>query len=299
MTLLRLLAGTALASATPAAAQSWREVRPLQEQHTFVITRDGVTVTVSPPPPSPEEQAPADDETATREEARIVVRFRDLPPYEVPPDPIRSSIYGIAVGVGRLAPGDPAPTVLIGGYSGGAHCCATLQAVSQVGGRPVTTALPMRDGEPLAAFPRDLDGDGTRDLEWSDDSLLYAFASHAGSWSIPRIYHLERGTLVDVSRQPGFAPLYRKLGEQALAVCRKGEGEPNGACAAYAYTRALLGDPEDGIRTAASLAQPSDWYPTDCTVDLVDDQCPEGKQRQFAGFEDALRWIMRAHGYLQ
>jgi hypothetical protein len=26
--------------------------------------------------------------------------------------------------------------------------------------------------------------------------------------------------------------------------------------------------------------------------------CPEGKARQFTGFEDALRWSMRQNGYL-
>jgi hypothetical protein len=301
MTLFRLFcaAAAALASATPAAAQSWKQVFPLQTRNTLVIQRDGASVFVTPPPATADDEELSEAEEAARADAKIVVRFGTLPPYEVPPDEYRSTVYGISAGVGRMAPGDAAATVLIGGYSGGAHCCATLQAVSLVDGRPVLATLPNRDGAPPDEFPRDLDGDGTRDLEWTDDSLLYAFASHAGSWSIPRIYHFERGQPVDVSRNPGFAPIYRKLAEEALAACRAGEGEPNGACAAYAYARAILGDAEEGIRTAASLAQLSDWYPTDCLVAPVDFACPAGQQRQFAGFEDALRWIMRKNGYLQ
>ncbi len=54
----------------------------------------------------------------------------------------------------------------------------------------------------------------------------------------------------------------------------------------------------EGIGTAVSLAPEPVWYPYDCLVDYVDDMCPEGQERQFAGFEDALRWIMRENGYL-
>lgn len=302
MTLFRLLAVAAavtLACSAPAQGRTWKTVFPLQQLRTSVVASEGVIVTVTAPLPCRDACEVSDDEFAAHyADATITVAFPGIAPFTVPADEHRQTPYGISVGIGRMASGDAAPTVLIGGYSGGAHCCATLQVVSLVDGQPLVAALPMRDGEPLARFPRDLDHDGTRDLEWTDDSLLYAFASHAGSWSVPRIYRLARGEPIDVSHAPRFAPVYRKLGEQALAACRKGDGEPNGACAAYAYVRALQGDPEDGIRTAASLARPSEWYPTDCTVALVDYACPPGRQRQFAGFEDALRWIMREHGYL-
>ena len=61
---------------------------------------------------------------------------------------------------------------------------------------------------------------------------------------------------------------------------------------------AIQGKAEEGIRTAVGLAREPVWYPIDCTVEWVDDQCPDGKLREFAGFEDALRWIMRENGYL-
>lgn len=298
---LRLLAVLAAAFACTACAESgtWEQVYPLQAQKSFTIAREGVTVTIAPPPPYPDDAEPGDPALeAAYQDAAIAVSFPGMPPYAVPRDRYRSSPYGISVGIGRMAPGDEAPTVLIAGYSGGAHCCATLQAVSLVDGKPVSTLLPMKDGEPVDRFPRDVDRDGTIDLEWLDDSLRYAFSSGAASWSVPRIYHVRRGALVDVSRNPGFARIYRELAEQTLGACRSDADERNGACAAHAYVRAIQGDPEDGIRTAAAFASDSDWYPLDCTVDYVDDLCPEGKERQFAGFEDALRWIMRENGYL-
>lgn len=297
----RLLAALAATFAFTgcAEAKTWKQVYPLQDQKTFTIASEGVTVTVTPPPPYPDDEEVSDEEfQATYEDAAITVAFPGMAPFEVPKDRYRSSPYGISVGIGRMAPGDEAPTVLIGGYSGGAHCCATLQTVSLVDGKSVATILPMMDGEPVDKFPRDLDRDGTIDLEWRDDSLRYAFSSGAASWSIPRIYNLRRGAPVDVSRAPGFARIYREFAEDTLKECRSDEGERNGACAAYAYVRAIQGDAEDGVRTAVGLANDSDWYPYDCTVEYVDDRCPEGKERQFAGFEDALRWIMRKNGYL-
>lgn len=294
-----LAALLAVGCAAPLSAQTWQQVYPLQEQRSFTIEGEGVTVMVTPPPPYPDEEEVSDEEfQASYEDSAIVVTFPGLAPYQVPTDTYRSSPYGISVGIGRMAPDDVAPTVLIGGYSGGAHCCATLQTVSLVDGQPVSALLPMKDGEPLDAFPADLDGDGVRDFDWIDGSLLYAFSGYAGSWPVPRIYNLRRGELVDVSRDPGFAPRLRAFADEALAECQAQESENVGACAAYAHAMAVLGDAEAGIRTAVALAGEPSWYPHDCLAEYVDDQCPEGRERTFAGFEDALRWTMREHGYL-
>jgi hypothetical protein len=296
---LRLLAAAALAGAGTAGAHTWEQVYPLQEQKTLVISYAGVDVTVTPPPPYPDDEEVSDEEfAATYADARITVQFPGLRPFEVPKDEYRSSPYGISVGIGRMAPDDAAPTVLIGGYSGGAHCCAILQAISLIDDSPVSTLLPMKDGEPIGAFPEDIDGDGTRDFEWIDHSLLYAFTSYARSLPAPRIYNLRRGELIDVTREPGFGPFMRDFATHALAACRSGESENAGACAAYAYALALQGKAEEGIRTAVSLAEEPSWYPIDCLAEYADGQCPEGKERTFAGFEDALRWMMREHGYL-
>jgi hypothetical protein len=294
-----LALAAALAGAAPAQAQVWEQVYPLQRMQTFTIEEDGVTVTVTPPPPYADDAVISDEEfEATYADAKITVQFLGAPAYAVPNDEYRSSPYGISVGIGRMAQDDVAPTVLIGGYSGGAHCCATLQAISLVDGAPVSTLLPMKDGEPLAAFPADIDGDGTRDFDWIDQSLLYAFSSYAGSWPVPRILNLSRGELVDVSREPRYAAKFRDFAAKALAECRVDDTESAAPCAAYAYTMALQGQGEEGIRTAVEHAEPPPWYPHDCLAEYVEDQCPEGQERQFAGFEDALRWMMRQHGYL-
>jgi hypothetical protein len=279
------VAFAALALSAPAGGETWQEVFPLQEQKTLTIAGNGVTVTVTPAPSSEDEAAdPQDSSRDGYEDATIEVRFPGLPPFHVPKDEFRSSIYGIRIGIGRMAPDDPAPTVLLAGYSGGAHCCATMQAVSLVDGRPVAISLPMKDGDPPSAFPHDVDGDGVREFEWIDGSLLYAFTSYASSWPVPKFYHLRDGELVDVSREPGFAPSFAAFAAEALAECRKQESENVGACAAHAYAMAMQGKAEQGIRTAVRLAGEPSWYPVDCLAEYVDDQCPEGEERTFAGF---------------
>ena len=302
MTLFRLLAAAAaaLACAAPAQAQTWKQVFPLQGLTTSTVASEGVTVVVAAPPPCPGECDVSDEEfAATYADATITVTFPGAAPFLVPRDQYRSTPYGISVGIGRMAPGDAAPTVLLGGYSGGPHCCDTLQVVSLVDGTPAAVILPMIDGEPDDAFPIDLDGDGVRDIRREDGSLLYTFSSYASSWPVPRYYNVRNGQPVDVSKQPGFARHYRRFARRALRECRAGEIDNAGACAAYAYAMAQQGQAEDGIRTAVSLAREPVWYPTDCLVDYVDGECPGEQWRQFTGFEDALRWIMRENGYLQ
>lgn len=297
----RITVALALAAllAVPVGARTWKQVFPLQQQKVATVVSEGVTVTLTPPPPAPEDREVSDEEyDALYKDPAIVVTFPGQPPFEVPQDASRSSVYGISVGIGRLSRTDAAPTVLISGYSGGMHCCATLQVVSLVDGKPAVDRLPPMDGEPLDRFPSDIDGDGTRDIRWNDDSLLYQFASHAGSRQVPRIYAIREGRAVDVSREAGFTRLYRGFARKTLAGCRRETHGETGECAAYAYAMALQGQAEQGIRTATSLVKATTWLPSDCTVPYVENQCPEGKELTFDTFEPALRWIMTKNGYL-
>lgn len=305
MTLLRMAAAltAALAFTTAAGAKTWKQVHPLQEQKAFTIESEGVTVVVSPPPPCPGDCEVSDEEfAATYSDATITVHFPGAAPFVLPRDEYRSTPYGISVGIGRLGPGDAAATVLVGGYSGGAHCCATLQAVSLIDGNPVVETLPMMDGETMKRFPRDIDGDGIVDIRWTDDSLLYQFSSHASSWQVPRIYNMAHGKAVIVSREPRYAGVFRDFARDTLRACRRNTTPENGACAAYAYAMANLGQAEDGIRTATDLAQQPVplWLPQDCSVEYDENyECPEGKAITFDSFEPALRYLMQKNGYLQ
>ena len=53
-----------------------------------------------------------------------------------------------------------------------------------------------------------------------------------------------------------------------------------------------------GITEAVRFAPKADWLPEPCTVDYVNDECPEGKALVFSGFEEGLRWLLSQQGYL-
>lgn len=90
-----------------------------------------------------------------------------------------SAVYDRTVAIGKLSDRDPIPTVLLGGYSGGAHCCATLKALTPDAGRIKVVEFEPVDGEPLPSFPSDVDGDGVRDFVRQDDRFRYQFAPGA------------------------------------------------------------------------------------------------------------------------
>jgi hypothetical protein len=274
--------------ASPAQSTTWQEFHPDSHPKTFTVRQDDVRVRLVMPWSGSDEA-----------DAKITVAFGKAKPVALGRDSMRIADYGIGVGIVKLNPRDTRPTVLISGFSGGAHCCATLQVVSLVNGKPVIAKLHPRDGDIVHELPTDIDGDGTLDIRWADDSLLYEFASHAGSRSVPRIINIRNGRAIDVSREPRFAKIYRDFAQKTLKGCRNhADIDRNGSCAAYAYGMAVLGKPEEGIRLATALAGASDWLPKRCTVRTANGICPKGKERTFSGFESALRWIMEEHGYL-
>jgi len=254
--------------ANAAHAETWQEIRPVSHPKTFTIRQDGVTVTVAMPWSGSDEA-----------DAEITVVFGKAKPVALGRDSRRVADFGIGVGIVKLNPRDAHPTVLISGFSGGAHCCATLQLVSLVNGKPVIAKLHPRDGDIVHELPADIDGDGTLDIRWGDDSLLYYFTSYAASISVPRIINIRRGHTVDVSREPRFSSVYRKFTAMTLKDCRTGASDTAGMCAGYAYGMAILGKPEEGIRTAAAYAKGVDG-------------------KRMAGFESNLRKLMRDNGYL-
>lgn len=278
-------------AAGPAGAEVWRKVEPPFTRDVTMVQDAGATVRVER-----HWQGEGDDR---RPVLGVVVTMPGLAPYTLPADGARDDSYGLRIGIGKLARSDARPSVIVEGYTGGAHCCVTFQLVTSVDGALKTLPLDWTDGDFDGRFPRDIDGDGLVDIERTDDNFLYAFSSYATSWNLPTIYDLRGGALVDVTAEPRFAPLFRSFAARTLEHCRKPD-EPgrNGACAAYAGAMARLGRAEEGIRTAVAHAEDSGWYPDDCLVPLVDDACPEGKGRRFASFEEALRWFLKAHGYV-
>ena len=294
MTLLRLavLALATLVLAQPASARTWRTVNPLAEQKAATVRAEGVMVRFEPQ----SHMETVDGEEFEIGTVRATVTFPGAAPFEVAVDDAVVPTHGLWVGVGKLGRRDADPVVILTGYSGGMHCCVTFQLVTRHQGEPRVLSLPMMDGDPDTGFPRDIDGDGMADIRRADDSFLYAFTSYAGSWAPPRLWNLRQGALVDVSTEARFAKFWQREAKKVGKYCRKGQV---GACAAYAAAMARLGQAELGIAEAIRNAPKADWLPEPCTVDYVNDECPEGKVIVFDGFEPALRWMLREQGYLE
>jgi hypothetical protein len=281
------------AEAKPAA----RLVMPLQQQKVATVSADGTMVRLAPA-----SRQVVDAETGESDAldyVEVTVTFPGLAPFAVPLDEYGSDAYGNWVSVGKMAKDAPFASVILEGYSGGAHCCATFRLVTLVAGKPVVLPLEGIDGEPSNRFPRDLDRDGTVDILRQDDSFRYAFASGAGSWSPPQVWNLRGGALVQVDAEPRFAALWRDYAAKSLKQCRNNKYERNGACAAHAAAMARLGKAEEGIAAAVRHAEQSPMFlPESCKVDYVDYQCTEGQEITFSAFEPALRWFLKEQGYI-
>jgi hypothetical protein len=270
-------------------ASIWQQVDFGRRKPAFTLRHGGVEVEVEVPPPSEEE---------SRATARIrIAGYEPLSIREREP----GGQYPRQIGIGRLAAGDPVPSVLLQMYTGGAHCCGAITAVVPVGGRLRAVELPARDGEGLAAFPRDADGDGMVHFVWADSRFLYAFSSYAGSLPPPRIFNIVAGELVDVSTRPAFAPLFEKAEAAAKAICAdRAARDRNGACAGYVAAAARLGRFDGAIAEVETLADnsPGIELATQCKVELVDYECPPGKENRFETFTSALRWFLQQNGYV-
>jgi hypothetical protein len=206
-------------------------------------------------------------------------------------------------GIGRLTHSDAAPSVLLAGYTGGAHCCVTLRVATPVGRTMAIVTFPQFDGD-FEHFPDDIDGDGVADFEIVDNRFLYAFSSYAGSVAPPRFYDIIGGRIVDVSARPGFRGAFARFTAKARKLCTDAaNGDRNGACAGYVAGAARLGKFAAAFRevSAQDQAAGSDasLLPARCTVREPATGCPQDKQIHFRTFPAALRWFLKDAGYIR
>jgi hypothetical protein len=90
--------------------------------------------------------------------------------------------------------GDSQPTVLIGLYSGGAHCCSVLRAVSLSSRSVVDDNI----GNPSASLAAEADH---AVVVTADDAFNYAFTDYADSGSPIVVLEFQRGQFVNTTRQ--------------------------------------------------------------------------------------------------
>ncbi len=144
---------------------------------------------------------------------------------------------------------DGEPEIFFDAYSGGAHCCTTTRFYTYRSGTNTYRRAPSQYWGNGGYEVKDLDGDGTLELNGGDDAFAYAFSSYAASAFPPKIirYTGDPATgvskLTDVTRK--FPARIRAQAAELLKVIRKAKPAPDheiqGAIAAYVADQYLLG----------------------------------------------------------
>jgi hypothetical protein len=144
---------------------------------------------------------------------------------------------------------DGEPEVFFDAYSGGAHCCTSTRFYTYRTATNGYKRAPSQYWGNVSYAVRDLDGDGTLELDGSDDAFANAFSSYAASAFPPRIIRFQgdpatgKSTLTDVTRR--FPARIRSHAARLLKVIRQAKPEPaheiQGAIAAYVADQYLLG----------------------------------------------------------
>ena len=204
------------------------------------------------------------------------------------------------VSVGRWS-ADGTPFVFFQSFSGGAHCCTSLQVVVPQAGQLRVYDLGEWDGGYADDVPKDEDGDGTVDFLQVDNGFLYAFASYAESFAPPVVYNIVNGEAVDVSGRPGFRRFFESAARDARRLCvSREDSNRNGACAAYVAASARLGRFEQAwAEMLENYHRSAEWeLPSSCRVENRDEACPEDQRVEFTSYPDALRAFLQEQGYI-
>jgi len=160
----------------------------------------------------------------------------------------------------HLDASSPFPQVMVSAYTGGAHCCSltSIFDLSPDGssGRSwqhLELGAMDGDGEPDVV---DIAGNGQQEILTSDQSFLYAFASHAGSEAPVVIARYHDGVLENVTRDPAYRDyLAKDLADRRRNWIKSGRFEPNGFLAYEVATMANMDQFEKGWRDMLAHAQ--------------------------------------------
>lgn len=192
------------------------------------------------------------------------------------------------------------PVLMLQSFSGGAHCCNSVQVAGLSGGKLKVVNLGSWDGDQIA-LPQDISGDRTADFVFYDNSFLYAFAPYAYSYSPPKIVNIRNGRSLDVSSNRAFRRLFEKTVSETQSLCDPSQETfaRNGACPAFVAAAARLGKIDWAwSRMVAAYDASADWQlPTGCRI-RTEDVCPENLQVTFQSYPDALLNFLKENGYI-
>lgn len=192
------------------------------------------------------------------------------------------------------------PVLMLQSFSGGAHCCNSVQVAGLSGGKLKVIDLGAWDGDQIN-LPKDISGDGFADYIFNDNIFLYAFAPYAYSYSPPKVFNIRNGRTVDVSSNRAFRRLFEKTVTETQILCDPSQESftRNGACPAFVAAAAKIGKIDWAWnRMVAAYDASADWQlPTGCRV-KKNDTCPEELQVHFQSYPDALLNFLKENKYI-
>lgn len=182
--------------------------------------------------------------------------------------------------------GDGEPEVLLDLYTGGVHCCSNTLIFHL--DRGIYWPVDGRWGNYHYSL-RDYDRDGRPELVTVDDRFAYAFAPFAVTVPPIRIWHFDRGRLIDVTRE--FPEVVFKDARVILLIYEQARKlkfrEVRGMLASYMATQYLLGREQQGWRIVERA-----YRRGELGRDGAKDTWPTGR-----AYLRALRTFLRQTGY--
>lgn len=192
----------------------------------------------------------------------------DVPPADVVPPNGAVWPAGVSASLDALVPlcvarfGGPSPedAVIVGTYSGGAHCCTFGDIYTMPSGRVATPPLVHDFGDPGVSVRQSASGSI---LVTADDAFAYEFDNFASS-GLPIVVFQVRGThLVNTTKHhvalvASNAKLYWKSYEQDQTPKNQGSGGGLGLLAAWVADECNLGRGASALATVDKLEAKGD-----------------------------------------
>lgn len=199
-------------------------------------------------------------------------------------------------GVGQVDVSTAEPEIFFLSFTGGAHCCTSVQMFQRKDDRWRVTDVGLWDGEPLATWPTDRDGDKIPDLVLTDNRFLYAFGPYSGGAPL-MVLNINRGVVRDVSSASRFQPVFQAALEPMTRGCLE---HSNSSCAALVADAARAKQAPWAWRLMLeNYDRSATWdLPKGCSVALVKDVCPAGNELVFPSYPEALEDFLKRAGYL-
>src|SRR6185437_9255442 len=191
----------------------------------------------------------------------------------------------------------PSPQVIVTSFSGGAHCCTTVN-IATTDSEGVWRVMNGGTWDGDSGYNLEVNEDGAVELANIDNSFLYAFDCYACSFALVKIFQLEGTKLLNVTRAPA---LRRRLLQDLADIEYAAQMAPdlwhsNGYLAGWVAAKALVGQFEDAWqRMLANYKRDSGWLMTECANGAA--TCPPNLQRHLT-FPGALRRHLLKNGYI-